>query len=407
MKKIDLNIFTKKQLLEIDACTRCGKCVESCPTYEIEKSEGINPRGKAKKFKKIIDSQYGIRSIIPGGNNLPDDFLHDFLIDLYRCTVCAQCRVLCPLRIDTAELWETIRASLVDAGLAPLDVHKPFIASIKSYDNPWQQPRSMRDRWAKKAFQEGLLTAPVKDITKEKADVLLYIGCTGSYDVNIKEMAINAASLLLKLGVDFGILGNKEKCCGSTLKRVGDREYERLAKENIEMFNKTGAKILLTICSGCFKTIKENYKNTGKLKLEVLHITEFLDKKLAEGKIKFSGELNATVTYHDPCHLGRHSGVFEPPRNLIKAIPGMKLVEMERIRENSRCCGSGGGVKAGFPHIQQAISLDRVKEAMRTGARYLVTSCPFCYQSLKDALQKANSVMEMKDVTALLNQVIL
>lgn len=405
MKKINLDIFTKKQLTEIYSCSRCGKCVEFCPTYEIEKEEGINPRGKAKKFRKIIDSQYGIGSLF-GNKNITDEFMHEFLHDLYRCTICAQCRVVCPLRIDTANLWETMRASIVEIGLAPLDVHKPFIASIKSYDNPWQQPRTLRDRWAKKAFQDKLLSAPVKDISKEKADVLLYIGCTGSYDVNIKEMAINAASILLKLGVDFGILGNKEKCCGSTLKRVGDREYGRLAKENIEMFNNTGAKILLTICSGCFKTIKENYREVGRLNPRVMHITEFLDEKLDEGEIKFNGELRATVTYHDPCHLGRHSGVFDAPRHLIDGVPGMKLVEMERIRENSRCCGSGGGVKAGFPHIQQRISLDRVKEAMRTGAQYLVTSCPFCYQSLKDALLRANSEMEMKDVTALLNEVI-
>lgn len=405
MKKINLDIFTKKQLAEIYACSRCGKCVELCPTYEIEKNEGINPRGKAKKFRKIIDSQYGIRSLF-SKNNITDEFMHEFLYDLYRCTICAQCRVVCPLRIDTANLWETMRASIVETGLAPLDVHKPFIASIKSYDNPWQQPRTLRDRWAKKAFQDRLLSAPVKDISKEKADVLLYIGCTGSYDVNIKEMAINAASILLKLGVDFGILGNKEKCCGSTLKRVGDREYERLARENIEIFNNTKAKILLTICSGCFKTIKENYQEVGRLNPRVMHITEFLDEKLAEGRIKFKGELRATVTYHDPCHLGRHSGIYDAPRHLIEGIPGMKLVEMERIRENSRCCGSGGGVKAGFPNIQQAISLDRVQEAIRTGAHYLVTSCPFCYQSLKDALLRANSQMEMKDVTALLNEVI-
>ncbi len=405
MKKINLDIFTKKQLAEIYACSRCGKCVQFCPTYEVEKSEGINPRGKAKKFRKIIDSQYGMRSLF-SKNSITDEFMQEFLRDLYRCTICAQCSVLCPLRIDTANLWEAMRASIVRTGLAPLDVHKPFIASIKSYDNPWQQPRSMRDRWAKKAFQDKLLTAPVKDISKEKAEVLLYIGCTASYDVNIKEMAINSASILLKLGVDFGILGNKEKCCGSTLKRVGDEEYARLAKENIDMFNNTGAKILLTICSGCFKTIKENYIDVGRLKPKVLHITEFLDQKLKEGKIKFKGEINASVTYHDPCHLGRHSRVFDAPRNLIKAIPGMTLLEMERIRENSRCCGSGGGVKAGFPHIQQAISSDRVREAMRTRAQYLVTSCPFCYQSLKDALNRTNSEMSMKDVTELLNEVI-
>jgi heterodisulfide reductase subunit D len=171
------------------------------------------------------------------------------------------------------------------------------------------------------------------------------------------------------------------------------------------MFNNTGASILLTICSGCYKTINENYRGVGKLKPKVMHITEFLDEKLKEGKLKFQGKMDVSVTYHDPCHLGRHSGIFDAPRHLINAIPGMKLIEMERIRENSRCCGSGGGVKAGFPHIQQAISLDRAKEAIRTGARYLVTSCPFCYQSLKDALNKTTTQMEMKDVTQLLNEV--
>lgn len=406
MKKIDLSIFTRKQLLEIYSCSRCGKCVELCPTYEIEQEEGINPRGKSKKFRRIIDFEYGLTSLLFRKNNSTEELAREFLRDLYRCTVCAQCSVVCPLRIDTANLWETMRSAMVEMGIAPLDVHKPLIASIKSYDNPWGQPRSLRDRWAKKAYSDKLLPSPLKDITREKAEVLLYIGCTGSYDVNIKEMAINSASILLKLGVDAGILGNKEKCCGSTLKRLGDREYERLAKENIEMFNQTGARILLTICSGCFKTIKENYKDIGRLKPRVMHITEFLSEELKEGKLKFTGELPVTVTYHDPCHLGRHSGVFDAPRDLLRAIPGMNLIEMERIRENSRCCGSGGGLKAGFPHIQQAISLDRVREAIRTRADYLVTSCPFCYQSLKDGLLKSGSQMVMKDVTELLNQVI-
>ncbi len=314
---------------------------------------------------------------------------------VYTCTLCGNCQANCnPVKdLEQTNAFIALREYLVKIGEGPLPQHQPLIKSILNYDNPWQQPRNLRDRWAKELN--------IKDLSKEEAEYLFFVGCTAAYDPVAKRTATAAANIMKSAGVDFGILGKEEVCCGSTVMRLGDRQsFNSIKKKNAERLRSTGVKGIITACSGCFSTLKHEYPDV--LDAEILHLTQFMDNLLQEGKLEFKKEINMNVTYHDPCHLGRHSGAFDAPRNLIRAIPGMTLLEMERIREDSRCCGSGGGVKAGFPHIQQAISSDRVKEAMRTGAQYLVTSCPFCYQSLKDALNRANSEMSMKDVTKLL-----
>jgi heterodisulfide reductase subunit D len=299
------------------------------------------------------------------------------------------------------ELWEGIRKSLVRAGYGPLETQNPLVVSVKAYDNPWQQPRSSRARWAKMAKKQKRIVEEPKDANKKKAEVLYFVGCTASYDINTIEVAINTVNILNRAGVDFGMLGQKEKCCGSVLLRMGDAEYERIAGESIEQINKLGIKTLVTSCAGCFKTIKHDWPRAGKLNFEVKHMVEFLVDLVKEGKLKLGKELKKTVTYHDPCHLGRHSCVYDAPREILKMIPGLNLVEMERAVEYSRCCGAGGGVKAGFPDIQDKMSQRRIEEAEAAGAEELVSACPFCYQGLQVGIQAMNSSVRMRDITEL------
>src|SRR5574341_622931 len=308
--------LTWKQYLELSACTRCGECTLWCPTYDMEKREGITPRGKARNFTGLVRSRHGLRARIVGPKPVDRAEMDEFLMDLYQCTVCAQCRVVCPLHLDTPRLWEGIRRGMVLSGLAPLDGHSKLVRSIKDYDNPWQQPRSARARWAKTAVREGRLEE-ITDISKARAEILFYVGCTASFDPNIKEMAVNTARVLWRLGINFGILGAQEKCCGSTLKRVGDFEFERLAGENIRTFNSLGISTLVCVCSGCFKTIKHDYPGIGRLNFEVLHITELVSQAVSEGSLRPRREVPLTVTYHDACHLGRHNGIYEEPRQIL------------------------------------------------------------------------------------------
>ena len=407
-REIKVENLSMRQLLELDACTRCGECANWCPAYEQDKREPINPRGRAYDFRTILKRQYGLLrpegflGKLLGKKPVNEEEIKRIVADLYECSTCKQCHYVCPANIDTVELWEGIRRSIVEAGYGPLDTQKDLITSVKSYDNPWRQPRSSRARWTRVAKKKKRIKEEPKDISKIKADVIYYVGCTGSYDVNVEEVAINTVNIFEFSKTDFGILGNKERCCGSVLLRMGDHEsFETIAKENIKQFNELGIKALVTSCSGCFKTIKEDYAKIGGMNFDVKHTAEYLVDLIKAGKLELKHEVKMKVTYHDPCHLGRHSGVFDAPREVLKSIPGIEIVEMERSREFSRCCGAGGGLKAGYPDIQNKISQKRVTDALATGATELVSACPFCYQGLQVGIQAMNAPITMRDITEL------
>ncbi len=244
----------------------------------------------------------------------------------------------------------------------------------------------------------------VKDIQIKSADsidILYYVGCTAAYDNNVKEVAINTINIFNELGLNYGILGKEEKCCGSVMLRIGDYEFERLAEYNIRLFNALNIKTLVTSCAGCYRTIKGDYKRIGKLNMEVLHVAELMARLIREKKLVLEHEVPMKVTYHDPCHMGRHSNVYDTPREILRAIPGLEFVEMDRILEFSRCCGAGGGLKAGFPDIQNLMAQERVRDAERTGAERLVSTCPFCYQGLQIGINAISSTVKMTDLTEL------
>jgi len=412
LRRIRVDNLSRRQLLELDACTRCQECVQWCPVYAQDPKEGLTPPAKAKTFRKILRDQDGIVStLLPEGSwlsrrlDLPGRRkrrIERFIQGLYECSTCGQCHYVCPSFIDTVELWEGIRASMVEAGHGPLENHKALTSSVKAYDNPWLQPRSTRDKWAKRARKQKEIREVPKDLSKTPAEVLYFVGCTASFDVNIKQVAVNTVRLLQALEVDFGILGTKEKCCGSVLLRVGDPEYERLARENIEMFNRLGIQTLVTSCAGCYKTISQDYPKVGEMNFEIQHMVLFIDRLIQEGKVRFRREVPMRVTYHDPCHLGRASGVYDAPRRILQAIPGVEFTEIERHHENSRCCGAGGGLKAGFPDVQQKMAQARVRDAVATGATDFVTACPFCYQGLQVGITAEGSSIRMRDITELL-----
>jgi len=357
-------------------------------------------------FKDIISSQHGVFKAdsflgkLFGVKPVTEGQMQLFANDLYACSTCMQCHYVCPVAINTVELWEGIRQCVVDAGYGPLPSQKDLVTKTISYDNPWGQPRSSRARWVKTAKKKKRITLEPQDINKQKADVLYFVGCTAAYDNNVQEVGINTVNILNHANINFGILGNKEKCCGSVLLRMGEYEaYERLAKENIKQFNDLGIKTLITSCAGCLKTIRNDYPKIGTMNFDIKHTVEYLAELLKEGKLTLENKVNLRVTYHDPCHLGRHSGIFDAPRELLKAIPGLEFVEMERMREFSRCCGAGGGLKSGYPDMQNSIAQKRVEDALATGATELVSACPFCYQGLQVGIQAMEAPIKMRDIT--------
>jgi heterodisulfide reductase subunit D len=235
-------------------------------------------------------------------------------------------------------------------------------------------------------------------------NIIYYTGCMAAY--RTKEIAKTTIKLFQKAGINFKLLGGDEWCCGSVLVRTGNIDLAReMMDHNLEEFNKSGVDTVVTSCAGCFRTISKDYpKLSGSdLKFDVVHTPTLLKKLIEEGKLKFNTSNNPSenlkITYHDPCHLGRHMNVYEPPRDVLKALPNVELVEMERNRENARCCGFGGGVASADKELAQKMSDTRVNEAVETGADILTSACPFCTFSLREAAKRNNLKIEVIDLT--------
>ena len=356
----------------------------------------------------------------------------DALLDIvYKCTMCGACDLACRIGTDMEplQILRELRFRIFEQGGGPLEAHKPIMDSIRNYDNVWLQPRSRRVGWTKGLKAKDLSTG------KEKAHVLYYAGCTYSLDSELQKVARNTVTLLQKAGVDVGILGNKERCCASPAFQIGDQNlFEKYAVENIEAFNKLGVSKVVASCAGCYGLFKTHYELLGKpMNFEVVHATEYLDELIKEGRLTPKKRVPLRVTYHDPCHLGRLSekkipsegkeekylgclpvkdipkamgmkGIFDPPRNVLKSIPGVELYEMERVREYSWCCGSGGGVKSAFPDFALWSAGERIEEARATGAEAVATCCPWCEKNLKDAVTARGERFPVHDATDLLIQ---
>lgn len=235
--------------------------------------------------------------------------------------------------------------------------------------------------------------------------VLYFTGCMAAY--RLDSIAKSTIKLMQKAGVDFTMLGDEEWCCGSVLLRTGNTELaEKVAKHNIDAFKKAGVDKIVTACAGCFKTLKSDYPAiTGENSIEVVSGPEFILQLIKDGKLKFK-KTDKKVTFHDPCHLGRHSNVYDEPREVLQSIEGLELVEMPRNRENSRCCGSGGGVQSGFKDLAHKMADVRIEEAAGTGAELVTTPCPFCTFALGEASKRNNNKIQAIDFAELMLELV-
>jgi len=385
-----IKVFKK----EIYSCTRCGTC-----KYLYHVYEDSCPAGKKFRFETFFASGriHIARGLLEGKLEWTDR-MRDIL---FACPTCGNCMIQCQSRHHEiiVEIIEALRADAVRNGCGPLPNQKAFAKSVEAEHNPYKEKHQDRLNWRKGIEDE----VP----QKEKADVLYFVGCTSSY--RQKDLAQATIKILNKLGVNYTV-SEDEWCCGSPLMRTGQLELvEDLVKHDLNVIRNTGGQVVITSCAGCYRTLKKDFpKYGGELKgIEVLHITEFLEKMIKEGKLILPQKFkNTMVTYHDPCHLGRHAEVYNAPRTVIKAIPGIELVEMSRIKENAWCCGAGGGVKAGFKDWAVEIASDRIKEAEETGCKILLSACPFCKTNLQDAIETTNSEIQFMDIVNFLNELL-
>jgi Fe-S oxidoreductase len=359
------------------SCIQCGKCTGGCPM----------------SLKTELNIRDLIYQVLVAGKN---GFEIAGIEVLWDCTTCNTCTSRCPKEVDPMEMVVGLRSVVVEGGRIPNTV-KVALQSVFAQGNPLTFPREDRAAWV------GDL--PVKFLSETGgAEYLYFVGCTPSYDPRIQKITQTLVRVLNQAGVDFGILGQEESCCGSEVRRLGEAGlFEMLVEENMELWQGYGVKKIVTTSPHCYNTLKKDYPSES---LELMHYTELVAHLLEEERLAFTGELNKTVTYHDPCYLGKHNRIFDPPRSILRHIPGLKLVEMDRSREKSLCCEGGGGrMWLEGTNIEERLAHQRVQEAIDTGAEILATACPFCVLTLEDAvkirgLEEQLQVMDIMDLVA-------
>lgn len=357
-----------------NVCYQCGMCDTVCPWNRVRNFS----------IRKII------RQAAFGLTEIENE-------DMWRCTTCGRCPQQCPRGVKIIEGGVALRRIATEFGLFPAPVKPVRVAaeSLVRNGNPLNGEREKRADWAK-----GL---PVKTFA-EGMEILYFPGCYLCYDPRLKKVAAATVHILNKAGVDCGILGSKEVCCGESIRKTGDEElFKRLARDNIKTFIENGVKKILVSSPHCYHTFKNEYPDF-RVNFEVVHISQFLSELIREGRLKPGKEVGKKLTYHDPCYLGRHNGVYDEPRDVLKTIPGLELNEMPDSRANSLCCGGGGGRIWMETPRKERFSDIRLRQAMDVGAEVLVTSCPYCitnFEGSRETLDVREEI-EVKDVTEII-----
>jgi len=363
-------------------CYQCGKCDTLCPWNGV--------------------TTFSIRRIIRQATFGLTEIENE---DIWRCTTCGRCPQQCPRGVNQIEAGIVLRKIATEYGVFPTPVQgiRTVRGSLVAEGNPLKEKREERADWAKglsvNTFTEGM-------------EILYFPGCYPCYDPRMQKVAKATANILSTAGVDYGILGTKENCCGESIRKTGDEElFRRLARENIKTFIDNGVKKILVSSPHCYHTFKNEYPEF-MVNFEVVHISQFLFELINEGRLSFTKEYKKKVTYHDPCYLGRHNGIYDEPREVLKKIPGLELIEMPEAREDGLCCGGGGGrIWMETPKGERFSDL-RLEQAIGVGAEVLVTCCPYCITNFEDSRKTledqghSGGVLEVKDITEIIQELI-
>ena len=359
-------------------CYQCGKCDTVCPWNRV----------RTFSMRKLIrEATFGLTEIERE--------------EIWRCTTCGKCPQRCPRDVKQIDDMIALRRIATRYGVFPAAVKpvRTISAGLTAQGNPFGEERKNRADWAEglsvKAFTEGM-------------EVLYFPGCYLCYDPRLKKVAAATANILNKAGVDFGILGTKENCCGESIRKTGDEElFKRLARENIKTWIEHGVKKILVSSPHCYHTFKNEYPEFN-VNFEIVHISQYLFELINAGRLQISKEYEKKVTYHDPCYLGRHNGIFDEPRGVLNKIPGLELNEMPESRENSLCCGMGGGRIWMETQKSDRFANLRLDQAIGVGAEVLVTSCPYCITNFEDSrlVMSYDDVIQVKDITEILQEVL-
>jgi Fe-S oxidoreductase len=416
---------------DAERCTRCAYC--KWIPFDLVKSWRFSKGCPSIEYGKFHSYSAGGRlvtalSLMEGRSTVTDKVVDS----VFKCTLCGQCDVSCKIcRYDMEPLADMreLRQSLVEMG-HELPQLKKVVETARQEHNMLGKPKAQRGDWAAEL--------KVKNLDKEKAEFVFHAGCRYSFDGDLGHVARTAVRILQKAGIDVGIMGSDEGCCGGRAYDMGYRKsLGGCADGNLKKWQAAGVKTVITPCANCYFTFKRLYPAEAGSTIKVFHIVECIDQLIKAGQLKFTKPVAMKVTYHDPCHLGRQGeeyvpwngkekkifgqavaydpprpryngafGVYQPPRDVLTAIPGVELVEMERIKEAAWCCGGGGGAPEAYPEFSSWTATERMEEAKSTGADAIVTACPWCERNFLDVTKNNGTKMKVLDVLELVEQAI-
>jgi succinate dehydrogenase/fumarate reductase iron-sulfur protein len=380
-----------KKYWDKSICTKCSLCYASCPA-EMD-STFLGPASLTHNYRFLVDTR--------------DDGLNERLNDatetIWMCTSCDSCTLSCPKEIDCALALDDERSLIVEEGAPMPKTVKDVFDSTFKHHNPVLMPPRNRSEWSR-ALEVNEFPAV------GKTDVLCFVGCMSSYDERNQETAKALAHLLRRSGIEFATLGNEEWCCGDHILRLGEKGlFELLAEHNLSLFKKYDFHRIVTISPHCYHTFKNDEPYTTQLTTDVWHYTQLLAEAIEDKRLRPVKAITKTVAYHDPCFLGKRSGLYNEPRNILRAIPDLHLVELRRNKENSFCCGGGAGrvwTEEATPENRPSVA--RIKEALELGVEVVATACPFCVTTLEDAIKvlDVENKIAVKDISELVKAAI-
>lgn len=372
---------------ELFICSQCGYCSAVCPAFKelTARWESAGPRGKLLFTKNLF----------LGKGNINKTFAEN----VFKCSLCGYCKEVCQVSIDLVTFWQSVRAEVFRNNLWPTPLHD-LKASMQEEHNVYNMPNEDRTIWS----------LEVEDLVAEHlnsdAKIGFFVGCVSSFTGRLASIPEAFVKILDHLSIDFTLLGEEEWCCGSPYFLSGAFPLAKeLAEHNIKEFEQLGVKTLITTCAGCYRGWKEEYPHLGlELPFEVKHAVEYLAELVDTKKLKFKRVQDIKATYHDPCEIGRLSGIYEAPRKILRSIPHIDFTELPKVKQDCKCCGGGGVLKITNPELALKVGLNKIEEVESIGVDSVISACPACYLNMDEAIREKSSKVKMLDITQIVAQ---
>ena len=386
--------YSIRQLIQIQACTNCQACADVCPAVAGSFDGKLSAAYRLEVLGRLVKARTGFWRRLGFVKEPTAEELRAFSDTVFRCTLCGNCRQACPAGLDLTHLWHSLRRDLVASEAYPGKIDM-IRENLDESHNVFGEDNEERAEWV-----EDMPDAPEHGYVKERAEVIYFTGCVSSFFPLAQRIPMALAKIFDAARVDFTLLGEDEWCCGFPLLGAGlGGQLDGLIANNVEAIKARGAKQVVFACPSCYRMWQEHYPQ----EFELFHATEFLGRLLKEDRLPLR-ELDLTVTYHDPCDLGRGAGTFDAPRDVIQSIPGIRFVELSNNRENCSCCGGGGNLEMIDASLSANIAGNKMKEVQATGAQAVVTACQQCVRTMTTYAKRNKVPVEVMDIVQLINK---